>query len=180
MSPAPTPRIRPRHAPDLPACVEALAQVHEADGYPTNWPEQPAEWLIGGGGSPIGAWVAELGGCVAGHVVLCRSAEGDVAPALWSRREGVPVDEIAVVSRLFVPPGARGHGLGALLLARVVAEAAELGLHPVLDVVAYDTSATALYERTGWRFLGTAEQRWSPRQTVTVRCYAGPEAETPI
>ncbi|MGW5867507.1 GNAT family N-acetyltransferase [Streptomyces sp. NPDC055239] len=179
MSPArtPAPYIRPRHAPDLPACVEALAQVHEADGYPTNWPERPADWLTGG--SPVGAWVAELGGRVAGHVVLCRSAVGDVAPALWSGREGVPVDEIGVVSRLFVAPGARGRGLGALLLARVVAEAAELGLQPVLDVVAYDTSATALYERTGWRFLGTGEQRWSPQQTVTVRCYAGPEAETP-
>jgi hypothetical protein len=55
-----------------------------------------------------------------------------------------------------------------------VAEAGELGLSPVLDVVAYDTSATALYERTGWRFLGTGEQRWSPEQTVTVRCYAAP------
>jgi GNAT superfamily N-acetyltransferase len=174
MSHAPSPYIRPRRAPDLPASVEALHQVHLADGYPTNWPEHPAEWLTGG--APIGAWVAELGGRVAGHVALCRSAAGDVAPALWSRREGVPVDEVAVVSRLFVAPGARGHGLGALLLARVVAEAGQLGLHPVLDVVAYDTSATALYERTGWRFLGTGEQRWSPRQTVTVRCYARPEA----
>ncbi|MEU6677242.1 GNAT family N-acetyltransferase [Streptomyces sp. NPDC046925] len=177
MSHAPAAYVRPRHAPDLPACVEALSQVHVADGYPTNWPEQPAGWLTGG--SLLGAWVAELDGRVAGHVVLCRGGTDDVAPGLWSRREGVPVDRIAVVSRLFVAPGARGHGLGARLLARVVAEAGELGLFPVLDVVESDTSATALYERTGWRFLGTGEQHWSPRQTVTVRCYAAPEPVVP-
>ncbi|MFC8129970.1 GNAT family N-acetyltransferase [Streptomyces sp. NPDC057302] len=154
--------------------MEALAQVHVADGYPTNWPARPADWLAGG--SVVGAWVAELEGRVAGHVALCRSAADDVAPALWSGRTGVAGEGIAVVSRLFVAPGARGHGLGAMLLERVVAEARELGLFPVLDVVTSDTSATALYERTGWRFLGTGEQRWSPEQTVTVRCYAAPEA----
>lgn len=176
MSQDPAPRahipIRPRRAPDLPVCVAALAQVHVADGYPTNWPERPADWL--GGGSLVGAWVAELDGCVVGHVALCRSAADDVAPTMWSGREGVAVEETAVVSRLFVAPGARGHGIGAGLLARVVAEAGELGVHPVLDVVESDTSATALYERTGWQFLGTGRQRWSPRQTVTVRCYAAP------
>ncbi|MEV2252440.1 GNAT family N-acetyltransferase [Streptomyces sp. NPDC050147] len=169
--------VRPRRAPDLPACVEALAQVHKADGYPTNWPAHPADWLAGG--SLIGAWVAELDGRVAGHVALCRSGADDVAPALWSEREGVGAEETAVVSRLFVAPGARGHGIGARLLARVVAEAGERGLYPVLDVVASDTSATALYERTGWQFLGTGEQHWSPRQTVTVRCYAAPESAAP-
>ncbi|WP_190082863.1 GNAT family N-acetyltransferase [Streptomyces longisporoflavus] len=165
--------VRPRRSSDLPACVEALAGVHEADGYPTNWPEEPADWLTGG--ALIGAWIAELDGRVAGHVALCRRDADDVAPGLWSERQGVPIDRTAVVSRLFVAPGARGHGLGALLLARVVAEAGASGLDPVLDVVESDTSATALYERTGWRFLGTGEQHWSPRQTVTVRCYAAPE-----
>ncbi|MGW5736523.1 MULTISPECIES: GNAT family N-acetyltransferase [Streptomyces] len=183
MSRAPVPRahptpeapvtVRPRLDPDLPACVEALRQVHLTDGYPTNWPARPADWLAGGG--LLGAWVAALGGRVAGHVALCRSTPDDVAPGVWSGRTGTDVDEIAVVSRLFVAPEARGRGIGALLLARVVAEAGELGLFPVLDVVASDTSATALYERTGWRFLGTGLQHWSPEQTVTVRCYAAPD-----
>ncbi|MGW7275686.1 GNAT family N-acetyltransferase [Streptomyces sp. NPDC054864] len=169
--------IRSRRDPDLPTCVKALAQVHVTDGYPTNWPAQPAGWLVGG--SLVGAWVAELDGRVVGHVALCRSGADDVAPALWSGREGVAVEETAVVSRLFVAPGARGHGIGARLLERVVAEARELGLSPVLDVVDSDTSATALYERTGWQFLGTGRQRWSPEQTVTVRCYAAPGAVAP-
>lgn len=175
-TPAPT-SIRPRRASDLPACVEVLAQVHAADGYPTNWPDRPADWLAGS--SLTGAWVAELGDRVVGHVALCRSTADDVAPALWSGREGVAVDGTAVVSRLFVAPEARGHGVGARLLARVAAEAAELGLYPVLDVVVSDTSATALYERTGWQFLGTGRQQWSPQQTVTVRCYAAPEGTVP-
>ncbi|MEV8020473.1 GNAT family N-acetyltransferase [Streptomyces sp. NPDC086554] len=168
MSRAPVVRVRPRRVSDLDACVRALAQVHALDGYPTDWPERPADWLATA--APVGAWVAELDGQVVGHIVLCPGAPDDVAPALWSEGR----EATAVVSRLFVAPEARGYGIGARLLERVVAEAGELGLHPVLDVVASDTSATALYERTGWRFLGTGEQHWGPRRTVTVRCYAAP------
>ncbi|NYV77512.1 hypothetical protein HW445_24765, partial [Streptomyces sp. UH6] len=47
------------------------------------------------------------------------------------------------------------------------------GLHPVLDVLATDTAAVALYERLGWRHLGDAAPRWTDR-VVTVRCYAAP------
>ena len=77
-----------------------------------------------------------------------------------------------MVNRLFVAPWARGHGIGALLMARAATEAQDRGLHPVLDVVASDTAAAALYDRLGWQLLATVEQRWSPEQTVTVRCYA--------
>lgn len=42
----------------------------------------------------------------------------------------------------------------------------------MLDVVASDASAVALYERLGWELLATVEQRWSPERTVTVHCYA--------
>lgn len=42
----------------------------------------------------------------------------------------------------------------------------------MLDVVASDTAAVALYERLGWELLDSVEQQWSPEQTVTVRCYA--------
>lgn len=77
-----------------------------------------------------------------------------------------------MVSRLFVAPAARGHGIGALLMAEVVREAHERDLHPVLDVVASDAAAAALYERLGWELLATVEQQWSPDQTVAVRCYA--------
>ncbi len=93
---------------------------------------------------------------------------------MWSERNGARRDETAVVARLFVAPRARGQGIGALLIGRAVAEARRRGLHPVLDVVATDTAAAALYERLGWTLLAAVEQRWSPRQTVTVLCYAAP------
>jgi GNAT superfamily N-acetyltransferase len=147
-----------------------LAEVHDRDGYPVNWPDRPPEWLAQP--SLIGAWVAELAGRIVGHVGLSRSVAGDVAPGLWSVRAGVSADRAAVVSRLFVAPSARGHGIGALLMARAVGAARERRLHPVLDVVASDTAAAALYERLGWQLLATVRQEWSPDQTVTVRCYA--------
>ncbi|MEV0317611.1 GNAT family N-acetyltransferase [Streptomyces sp. NPDC050658] len=171
MSRTPVLAVRPRRTSDLDACVRALAEVHVADGYPTDWPERPADWLVTA--DPVGAWVAELDGRIAGHVVLGRSASDDVAPGLWSGGGG-PSGTTAMVSRLFVAPEARGHGIGARLLERAAAEAGELGLHAVLDVVAYGTSAIALYERAGWRFLGAGEQWWGPERSVAVRCYAAP------
>ncbi|WP_405982345.1 GNAT family N-acetyltransferase [Streptomyces sp. NBC_00158] len=166
--------VRPREAEDLGACVRALAEVHHGDGYPVDWPDRPREWL-----SPpalLGSWVAERDGRLAGHVGLCRNGPGDSAPELWSRRTGLPARDTAVVSRLFVAPGARGRGIGALLIARAVREARLLALHPVLDVVASDTAAAALYERLGWSLLATVAQRWGPGRVVPVRCYAAPAA----
>ncbi|QNP75069.1 GNAT family N-acetyltransferase [Streptomyces roseirectus] len=163
------PTIRPRTPADTAACVQALAEVHHRDGYPVNWPADPGDWLCAASG--LGAWTAELDGHLVGHVALTPSGEGDAAPALWGDPRAT-----AVVSRLFVTPRARGHGIGALLLDRAAAEAHHRGLHPVLDVVTSDTAAAALYERLGWQHLATVEQHWSRAQTVTVHCYAGPGA----
>ncbi|MFI1734760.1 GNAT family N-acetyltransferase [Streptomyces acidicola] len=150
--------------------MQVLAEVHRCDGYPVNWPDRPDEWLSQA--SVLGAWVAELGGRVVGHVSLSPSGEGDLAPGLWSERSGTSKDLTAVVSRLFVAPQARGHGVGALLIGRAVEEARRHGVHPVLDVVASDTAAAALYERLGWELMATVEQRWSPSQLVSIHCYA--------
>ncbi|MEV6110461.1 GNAT family N-acetyltransferase [Streptomyces sp. NPDC051940] len=162
--------IRPRTEDDIETCVRVLMDVHRQDGYPVNWPDRPEEWLSSG--SPLGVWVAELAGRVVGHVALARSGAGDVAPGLWSERTGKSASLTAVVGRLFVGPAARGHGAGALLIGRAVEEARRRGLHPVLDVVASDTAAAALYERLGWERLATVEQRWGPAQVVAVHCYA--------
>ncbi|GAB1333067.1 GNAT family N-acetyltransferase [Streptomyces sp. NPDC093260] len=165
-------RVRLRTGDDVGECARILAEVHRRDGYPVNWPDQPAEWLSHG--AEWGAWVAELDDRVVGHVSLSRGGEGDLAPGLWSDRNGTSKDLTAVVSRLFVAPRARGHGVGALLIGRAVAEARGRGLHPVLDVVASDTAAAALYERLGWELMATVEQRWSPSQLVAIHCYAAP------
>jgi hypothetical protein len=44
----------------------------------------------------------------------------------------------------------------------------------VLDVLASDTAAAALYERSGWDLLAGVEAKWGPRETVTLLCYAAP------
>ncbi|MFF0013638.1 GNAT family N-acetyltransferase [Streptomyces sp. NPDC005374] len=163
-------RVRPRTDDDIEACVQVLAEVHRRDGYPVNWPARPGDWLAQA--SALGSWVAESDGRVAGHISLSRSEEGDLAPVLWSERNGTSSEEAAVVGRLFVAPQARGHGIGALLIGRAVEEARRHRLHPVLDVVASDTAAAALYERLGWTRLATVEQRWSASQLVAVHCYS--------
>jgi GNAT superfamily N-acetyltransferase len=160
--------VRPLVAGDLAECVRVLAEVHQRDGYPVHWPDRPDDWLARASG--LGAWVAELDGRLAGHVGLGRNRESDLAPTVWSDRHGVAPERTAVVSRLFVAPQARGHGIGALLIGQAVAEARCRDLHPVLDVVASDAAAVALYERLGWERMATVERRWGQR-TVAIHCY---------
>ncbi|WP_436739573.1 GNAT family N-acetyltransferase [Streptomyces sp. BBFR102] len=174
---APGCRVRQRAGSEVDACVEALAEVHERDGYPQKWPEDPGAWLTPP--SLLAAWVAERDGAVVGHVALTEGGAQDRAPEHWSPRSGAPAGTAAVVSRLFVSPAARGHGVGALLMERVADEARRRGLHPVLDVLTSDASAIALYESLGWTRLATVDQRWGPDQTVTVHCYAAPAAPGP-
>jgi GNAT superfamily N-acetyltransferase len=164
--------VRPRTEVDLDACVRVLAEVHERDGYPVNWPETPRGWLARP--SQLAAWVAELDGGIVGHLALAPAGQDDLAPALWSRRAGTDAERTAVISRLYVSPSARGHRIGALLMSQAVKEARERGLHPVLDVVASDTAAVTLYERLRWTLLAVVDQQWAPGRQVTIRCYAAP------
>ncbi|WP_405793056.1 GNAT family N-acetyltransferase [Streptomyces sp. NBC_01506] len=168
--------VRRRDATDLDACVRVLAEVHESDAYPLNWPQDPADWLAPPESrtEPPLAWVALLDGRIVGHISLSHARPGDAAPGVWSARTGMSPENTTVVSRLYVSPKARGHGIGALLLAETVRDARERGLCPVLDVVTSDRSAAALYERQGWTLMGTVEQRWGPDQTVQVYCYEAP------
>ncbi|WP_078860095.1 GNAT family N-acetyltransferase [Streptomyces rubellomurinus] len=164
--------VRRRRPADLADCVRVLGDVHTADRYPADWPDRPADWLTPDG--LLAAWVAEADGRLAGHVGLGRSAPGDAAPGLWSHRTGGRPELTAVIGRLYVAPAARGHRIGAQLLASAVAHARALGLHPVLDVLATDTAAVALYHRLGWTRLGTVDQHWPSGRTVQVHCFAAP------
>ncbi|MEU4695882.1 GNAT family N-acetyltransferase [Nonomuraea dietziae] len=90
--------IRPRVQGDLAACVSVLRAVHEGDGYPANWPDDPEGWLTPTG--MIQAWVATEGDEITGHVVL-RGAD----PAL--------PEADGLVARLFVAAHARGSAAHA-------------------------------------------------------------------
>ena len=64
------------------------------------------------------------------------------------------VDQIHI-NNLAVRPELRGHGLGALLLERVLEEAARLGApHATLEVRRSNAAARRLYERAGFELAG--------------------------
>ncbi|MEV1158420.1 GNAT family N-acetyltransferase [Micromonospora chokoriensis] len=147
-----TPRIRRRRAADLDGCVAALAEVHRVDGYPVNWPADPHRWLSEP--RPDHAWVAVADdAAIVGHVAVHRVVPGaaDVPPAR-------PTAEVA---RLFVVPSARGLALGGALLDRVHQWASAHGTDLTLEVTSDGAAATALYERTGWRYTGTSTAAWT-------------------
>lgn len=140
--------IRSRCATDLDACVATLRTVHEADGYPMNWPADPRAWL-----DPPGtraAWVAVDGETVAGHALL--TTEGEL-------------------SRLFVSPSQRGTGIAQALIGTA---RAAYGGRLFLEVA--NEAASAFYERTGWTHTGSTTAEWtSPDGSpVTLRRYALP------
>lgn len=161
--------IRNRAAADVPRCIEALAEVHEADRYPIVWPEDPAKWL-----SPsnlLDGWIAERSGVIVGHVVLV--AGGDAPDGLPSY--GQP---LATVKRLFVTPTARRQGIGERLLAHVQGWAVRSGLSLVLDVVGPGGGAAiALYERAGWRQTASVTADWTTPDghPVTIWYFRPPE-----
>jgi GNAT superfamily N-acetyltransferase len=128
------------------------------------WPDDPAGWLA----QPalLAAWVATLDGQLMGHVALSRAGTEDAAAVFG--------ECAAMVSRLFVSPAVRGHGTGTVLLQQAVREARQLGLRPVLEVVAASSSAVAFYERLGWRLVGSTHHLWGPGPVI-VRQYAAPD-----
>jgi GNAT superfamily N-acetyltransferase len=165
--------IRVRRPADLDACTTVLADVHAADGYPRYWPTDAQAWL-----TPallLQAWVAVVAEGVVGHVALCQ-AEDDPAAAVWSRASGLPVDRLAVVSRLFVAPQARGGGLGLGLLHAACATAVASRLRSALEVLDHDRAAIALYERVGWQRVASAQAAWALNQgeCAVVHYYLAP------
>jgi GNAT superfamily N-acetyltransferase len=153
-------RVRGREPADLDLCVEALAAVHRASGYPANWPADPAGWLTPDGIAR--AWVAATAEVpVAGHVILRAPDAGPPGP---------PAVE---VSRLFVAPAARRRGVAQALLDRAIGWAAAKHVDLVLEVTAELRAAQALYGRAGFRRTGTTVADWTAPggQPVTLHRY---------
>lgn len=145
------PSIRRRRATDLDGCVAALAEVHRVDRYPLNWPADPHRWLRVP--HPARAWVAvDADAAVVGHVAVHRIGEPVGGPP------GRPTAEVA---RLFVTPAARGLALGTALLARARQWASGRDTDLVLELASDGAAAATLYERTGWRCVGTSTAGWT-------------------
>ncbi|MBE1464926.1 GNAT family N-acetyltransferase [Kibdelosporangium phytohabitans] len=166
--------IRERTADDVDACVKAVAEVHAADRYPTNWPAEPAGWLNPDG--LVGSWVAESDGVVLGHVALQQGHGPCAVPAVLDAA-GVEPARLAAVARLFVVPAARRQGVAAALMDAVGEEAAQRGLRLVLDTVGHAPAALAFYERTGWRRVLSQTASWTRPGggEVTMHYYLGPD-----
>lgn len=146
--------IRPRRSEDLEPCVALLRDVHEADAYPLVWPADPASWLAGR--DNLATWVAEDDGSILGHLSLCR-LDGARSGSPWREALPAPVEQLAVVSRFFVSTRARRRGIGDALMTHAEAHAADQDLRLVLDVAIENRTAIAVYERRGWRRVGTGE-----------------------
>jgi GNAT superfamily N-acetyltransferase len=149
---------RDRDESDVDACAEGLRAVYETSGYPTNWPDDPAEWLRPPG--ILRAWVAATEDVpVAGHVILMQPLSGGRS---------------AEVSRLFVVPAARRRGVASVLLETVMGAATESDLDLFLDVTVHLRDARALYQRAGFRLVSTTEADWTTPdgRPVTLHRYA--------
>ncbi len=163
---------------DLPALAAIVERTHELRNYPQALPDDPAGWLTGAQApSPFStSSVAVRGGAVVGHVATA-TATGDRAAKTWSEALGIPAERLSVVKRLVVDPAHEGAGIGRLLLATAVAASHERGLWPVLDTVDQPSRAVRLYERAGWRPVGTVvipagNGGW--HAGAVLRCFVGP------
>ncbi|WP_410818603.1 GNAT family N-acetyltransferase [Micromonospora sp. 050-3] len=145
------PALRRRRATDLDGCVAALAEVHRVDGYPLNWPADPHRWLREP--HPARAWVAvDADATIVGHVAVHRIPD---------QVDGPPGRLTAEVARLFVVPKARGLALGNALLNRARQWADKRATDLVLELAGGGAAAAALYERAGWRCVGTGTAPWT-------------------
>lgn len=165
--------IRPRKPEDIDACVRGMADTHLLDGYPMRWPVDPPSWLEVPG--TLSAMVGELDGVVVAHGLI-RRAGGTAAADSLALASGRSVDDIAMVSRLFVVPSARRHGVGGQLLAGLMQAAAQHDVVLGLDVVDKDLAAIAMYDRTGWRRVATVPCEWAPYRQMY--CYLAPAPRT--
>ncbi|HEY3941341.1 MAG TPA: GNAT family N-acetyltransferase [Acidimicrobiales bacterium] len=163
--------IRPRTGADVDACVAIAEAVHDLDGYPVYLPTSLREFLVSA--EAYGAWVAEDGGHVVGHVALHKRST-DAVIGLASTALGRPAHRLAVVARLLVAPGVRRAGIGRSLLDVAAREAATRGLYPILDVVAQHVAAVALYESCGWIRAGTVTCPLGQGDVVEEHVYLGP------
>ncbi|MEV8205658.1 GNAT family N-acetyltransferase [Streptomyces sp. NPDC079189] len=121
----------------------------------------------------LDAWVAVDGSAVLGHLVLARPGEA-LAIAV-----GLPSQRLVSVARFFVSAGARRRGVAARLLDKAIEVAAADGLRPVLEVEAGATAAINLYERAGWRYVGSSVADWitADGRVAQMRSYVAPSGD---
>ncbi|WP_435202201.1 GNAT family N-acetyltransferase [Janibacter sp. GS2] len=165
--------IRPTVAADIKGLADALIQVHSTDGYPVEGVDNPQAWLHLP--AALGQWTALLDGNPVGHFGITRPGQGDAAPAMLAASEGMSLDDIAVLVRLFVAPAARGRSLGREMVEKAEEMARAMGLRLTLDVMEKDRDAISLYERQGWVALGSFSHTYGDEERIHAIAMAAPE-----
>ena len=164
-------RVRPRTDDDIDACVGLLHLLHDSDGYPAHWPDDPRRFVAHP--KQLGAWVIEEEGVPVAHIALNAAAHDQVAqPA--SEACGTPVEQLATVARLMVAPQVRRQGYGRILLAVATREAHARGLRPILDTAEANAASSALYDAMGWTRAGAFTIRFRTGETLASLIFIGP------
>jgi GNAT superfamily N-acetyltransferase len=156
--------IRPRADDDADALVTLLAEVHRSDAYPMMAEHVSRDWISDTGFAA--AWVAEVDGAVVGHIAVTSGYGGpDFEAAL-----GRPTAQTLGITRFFVGAAGRGSGAASALLDVVDEYANARDLALALDVIEVNAAAIRLYERRGWRRIGSHAVDWfgpdGPHPTV--------------
>jgi GNAT superfamily N-acetyltransferase len=132
--------VRPRRAGDLDDLVGLASRVRAADGYPAFLPDDDLPRFLTRP-EPLRAWVYEHGGRIVGHVAL----NTETSPPVMRLAGACGVNGTAAfVARLLVDPSARRLGYGTHLLDHARRAAIDLGLIPLLNVVATSAAAISL------------------------------------
>lgn len=167
-------QIRARTDDDLDALAAIAARVHERDGYPPRYADDLHRLFTRP--VPVVAWVAVADGAIVGHVALHDVTTG-AAEALAVAATGLASDDLIVLARLLVAPGARGIGLGRALVGTAVTEAHRRGRRPYLDVAVTLGAAIRLYDAMGWERIGAVTATFREADPLDEHVYLGPPPE---
>lgn len=165
--------IRPRTAQDLDACVSLAAELVTLDRYPPRWPFGMTMPEFVCSPNELAAWVADDAGVIVAHVALHR-ADGDPLTDVACAASGLSADDLAVLARLFVAPGARRQGVATALIDTAMAEGARRDQRLVLDVATHFSAAVALYEARGWTRSGSMTLDLPGQPPLDLWVFVGP------
>ncbi len=164
--------VRPRRAHDLRSLQAIARAVHESDGYPLYTPDDDFAGLLNAP-EAIAAWVAVAADKIIGQVSL-HSRSSEEVMALATDRLALEANQLGVVARLIVDPSRRREGAARALLDTAERDALCRGLSPILDVIDQFGPAIALYERQGWKRIGTVRIDRPNDTAIHEHVYAAP------
>ncbi|NWJ72323.1 GNAT family N-acetyltransferase [Pseudonocardia sp. ICBG1293] len=161
--------VRERQDGDLPALAGVLERVHAHDGYPVEGIADPRAWLEHP--HEIRSWTAVVDDVPVGQVTLTDAQPDDDAARAWIEHTGGHGTDIAVMARLFLDPGHRGTGLAGFLILALRHHAQLIGRTVVFDVMAKDTAAAGLYDRSGAERIAEVTHRFGDGLTEPALVY---------